>query len=681
LGIRETDDRLLVSRLTDALWERHLLILLDNVEHITEAAPYVAELLIGCPKLKVLATGRAPLRSSGEHVVAIAHLELPSFGDLASAEDVARVESVALFVTRAKAARHDFALTDANAAAVAATVRRLDGLPLAIELAAARIAHLPPAALLARLELRLPLLTGGAADLPARQRTMEAAIAWSHDLLTPDEQILFRRLAVFVGGVTLDAANAVCGDADDVFESIASLVSKSLLRHEYGPPDDEPRYVMLETIREYGLEQLATSGEEGMVRGAHASWCIVLAEAAGPDLETGRHQRRWLARLDTELPNLRAALTWLHETGDALGMLRILATAHEYWTSRPWSDQFRRWLEAALAAPDAPPRLRVAALHIAASIAQASDDLLAAIDYGEQAVALARTMEDPFALGLAYYDLGWNWECAGDSARAVTAQAQAVSVFRQGGETIWVAVALSGQGAALVRSGDADAAVPLLDEALAIHRRIGYAWGIAEASSHRAEAALATGDRTLAARLFVESIGAAKEAGDDKLTVLWIAGMAGVALSNQQPERAARVLGAAEAMGVAIGLPYVLRAPHIERIVAETSSFVGEPAFSAAWAAGADLSLEATMAEADALLAALAAAPEPTPAAPAVIPDGLTPRELEVLRLVAAGHSNRAIADHLSISERTVERHVLHILSKLGVGSRTAAAAHAHGLV
>jgi DNA-binding CsgD family transcriptional regulator len=213
---------------------------------------------------------------------------------------------------------------------------------------------------------------------------------------------------------------------------------------------------------------------------------------------------------------------------------------------------------------------------------------------------------------------------------------------------------------------------------LAIHRRIGYAWGIAEASSHRAEAALATGDRTLAARLFVESIGAAKEAGDDKLTVFWIAGMAGVALAFQQPERAARLLGAAEAMGIAIGLPDVLRAPHIGRIVEETSSLLGEPAFAAAWAAGAELSLEAAVAETDALLAGLAATPEPAPAAPVVIPGGLTPRELEVLLLVAAGHSNRAIADRLSISERTVERHVLHILNKLGVGSRTAAAAYAH---
>ena len=207
-------------------------------------------------------------------------------------------------------------------------------MPLAIELAAARVKVLPPRALLARLEQRLPLLTGGGRDLPARQQTMRDTIAWSHDLLTPEEQILFRRLAVFVGGFTLAAAAAVASDADhptlDPFEGIASLVDKSVLRQEPGA-DDEPRFVMLETVREFALEQLAASGEEATVRARHAAWCLALAEAAGRDLHYGQAEAAWLAGLDAELDNVRAALAWFDHTGDAISVLRLVSGIEEFW--------------------------------------------------------------------------------------------------------------------------------------------------------------------------------------------------------------------------------------------------------------------------------------------------------------------------------------------------------------
>ena len=245
-----------------------------------------------------------------------------------SVEDVATSDAVRLFVARAEAVQPDFALTPENAVAVAEICRRLDGLPLAIELAAARVKVLPPAALLARLDHRLPLLTGGGRDLPERQQTMRDAIAWSHDLLTPEEQVLFRRLAVFAGGFTLEAAEAVASGPGepgiDPFEGVASLLDKSLLRQEAGP-GGEPRFTMLETVREFALEQLAASGEEDAIRQRHAAWCLALAEAAGRDLETGRAQAAWLARLDAELDNLRAALAWFDAADEPINVLRLLS--------------------------------------------------------------------------------------------------------------------------------------------------------------------------------------------------------------------------------------------------------------------------------------------------------------------------------------------------------------------
>ncbi len=270
-------------------------------------------------------TSRVPLQLSAEHRFPVPTLALPAAGALAQAEDVARSDAVALFVARAKAARPDFALTEDNAGTVATICARLDALPLAIELAAARVGALPPPALLTRLDQRLRLLTGGARDLPARQRTMRDAIAWSYDLLTLEEQRLFRRLGVFAGGFTLEAAEAVASASDDlsldVFDGVASLLDASLLRQE-GDPDGEPRYLMLETVREYALERLSESSEEQATRDAHAAHALVLAERAHAAMDSPE-EHAWMERLTTEHDNLRAALTWSLERGDAETVLRI----------------------------------------------------------------------------------------------------------------------------------------------------------------------------------------------------------------------------------------------------------------------------------------------------------------------------------------------------------------------
>jgi predicted ATPase len=331
VGVREVRGRSIADLLADALADRRLLLVLDNFEHVVKAAPLVPELLTACPNLVVLATSRTILRVSGEQSFLVSPLKVPGSAETDVAEELGAAETVRLFVDRARATDPSFALNARNVQAIGEICRRLDGLPLAIELAAARICLLPPAAMLARMEHRLPLLTGGPRDAPTRLRTMRDAIAWSHELIAPAEQTLFRRLGVFVGGFTVEAAEAVADDGGDVFEGIASLVANNLLRQDAGAdggPDPDaswalPRFRMLETVREFALEQLAVSGEVDVIRGRHAAWCLELAEQSEIATWGGPQQVQWLDRLETELPNLRGALGWLEETGDTEATSRL----------------------------------------------------------------------------------------------------------------------------------------------------------------------------------------------------------------------------------------------------------------------------------------------------------------------------------------------------------------------
>ncbi|HET7094938.1 MAG TPA: AAA family ATPase, partial [Thermomicrobiales bacterium] len=331
LGVRETR-RPLLDALTTHLRPRELLLALDNLEHLLTAVPLITALLAACPRLTVLVTSQILLRVSGEHQFPVPPLALPGAEDPPAR--LADAEAVRLFVARARAVRPDFALTDETAPAVAAICRRLDGLPLAIELAAARLRHLSPESLLGRLDRRLPLLTDGPRDEPARLRAMRDAIAWSHDLLTPPEQTLLRRLAVFIGGFTLDAAEAVCGEgertdvddgADPCLDLIASLVDKSLLRIATGA-GGETRYAMLGTIREFGLERLAASGEAADIRDRHARWQRRLAARTLTFPVRGAVCPCALDRLEAEVGNLRTALAWHAERGDAAALLELAIT-------------------------------------------------------------------------------------------------------------------------------------------------------------------------------------------------------------------------------------------------------------------------------------------------------------------------------------------------------------------
>ncbi|MDQ5852217.1 MAG: adenylate/guanylate cyclase domain-containing protein, partial [Chloroflexota bacterium] len=353
LGVTEVGGQPLVETLQRFLREKHLLLLLDNFEQVLPAAPLVAALLAAAPRLKVLVTSRSILGLYGEHDFLVPPLMLPDPQRLPPLERLSQYEAVRLFIERAQAARADFTVTNENAPAVAEICARLDGLPLAIELAAARIRLFPPQALLQRMSSRLQLLTGGGRNLPARHQTLRATIEWSYSLLDQGEQALFARLGVFAGGCTLEAVEAVCnpeGDlAVDMLEGVASLVDKSLLRQVEGP-EGEPRFVMLETIHEYARERLAARGDGEAVRQRHAAYCLHLAEEAAPAVSE-THEVTWLNRLEAEHDNLRAALAWsLGSTGDvALGM-RLAAALADFWDSRMHMTEGRRWAAAALAA-------------------------------------------------------------------------------------------------------------------------------------------------------------------------------------------------------------------------------------------------------------------------------------------------------------------------------------------
>jgi len=672
----------LVDRLRALLRDQRHLLVLDNFEQVVEAAPFIAELVAGCPELTVLVTSRVRLRLSSEREYPISPLGLPETGAPASAADNNMSASVRLFVERAQAVSPDFARTEQNAESIAAICRRLDGLPLAIELAAARVKMLSPAALLTRLDNRLPLLTGGGRDLPARQQTMRDAIAWSYDLLTEKEQALFRSLSVFVGGFTLEAAGAVSGELDaeiDILEGVMSLLDKSLLSQKSG---DTPRFVMLETVREFALEQLVASGEEGAIRACHAAWYLTLAEAAETEFQAGRIQILWLARIDADFDNLRAALGRFEETGEPLRLLRLLLAIEEYWTARPYHAEVNRWLESALRdAPDAPAAVRAGAHSLAIYMGAAGDDPAAVAQHRAALLALVQRLDDPLTLGRALFAVGVASSFVGDVAPAAASFAESLPLLREAGVPTWVAIALAEFGENRLVAGEVADAVLLLDEALELHRKSKFPWGIAITAGDRAYAALAQDDQVLASRLFAESIMVAEEMGTERIVLGAVAGLAGVALALGQPERAARLLGAVEIERETSGAGRIAHGLFAERISEVLRSKLAEPVFATTWQEGR--SLQFVDAVAEALAIAASAGQEPQPAPHDASGFRLTARELDVLRLLVEGHSDRQIGEALFIGSRTVQTHVANLFAKLGVNSRAEAAAVAvrRGLV
>ena len=682
IGLRERGGRAVVERLLAELAPRDLLLVLDGFEPFVAAAPLVADLLAAAPGLRVLVTSRARLRLRGEHDLPLDPLAMPKVAAGSALADVSASAAVQLFVARAREADPNFSLTPANAEAVVAICRRLDGLPLAIELAAARSRLLDPAALLARLDRRLPLLTGGSRDLPERQRTLRDAIGWSYDALDPSLQRLFGRLAVFVGGYALDDVDGVAGGdrGGDTLDEVSALIDVSLLRRETSAGG--PRVGMLETIREFGLEQLEAWGEADTARKSHAIHFLLLADEAAMAL-VGPNQAVWLDRLEQEHANLRAAFDWLLARGDARATTRLAAGLWLFWLIRGHLAEGRQRLAEALAAhPPEPTRSQARALAGAGALAEAQGDYAAAETLLDASLDCSAELGDPGGVGMAQLFRGLVAFDRGDFEGAERLSRDALALAEDGGDRWSGAVALAQLGLVAMRRGDHVAADELERASLERFAAVGNPWGAAMATGNRAVVALDRGDYAATRALLEDALTRFWTLGD-----LWGVGSylevaARAAVQQGQAERGARLLGAATAVREGVGVPLkaLFRLGH-ERNVAASRAQLGEAGFAAAWDAGRALTVPAALALAVAPPAttdigpiAIAATTPPTDLAQVA---RLTPRELDVLRLLVEGHSDRTIADALYIGHRTVATHVANLLAKLEVSSRTAAAARA----
>jgi non-specific serine/threonine protein kinase len=671
---------------------RQLLLFLDNFEHLLGAAPIVSELLTASPRLTVLVTTREPLRLRGEREFPVPTLRLPSARETGDPALLATTEAVAFFIDRARAVRPDFSLSAATAPVVAEICHRLDGLPLALELAAPRVKLLPPATLLARLGARLPLLTGGPRDAPERQRTSRDAIAWSHDLLTPQERQLFRRLAVFVGGWTLPAAEAVVNldEELDVLSGLASLVDKSLVRLD--ERHAEPRYGMLETVREFAVDRLAASDEGDRVRDAHARYLSEIASEFGRSTYTAR-RREWQGRMEAEMPNLRAALAWLAEREDAEPLLILASNTWWAFWERGNLREAREWLDRALAYPaSVPAETRALAVVYSASTAWHAGDNDEAVRRAENGLSLSLEHGFELGAGLGRYVLMLAHLEKGDYARALAIGEKAIAHLRRAGDRTHLPQALMDAGFSASMSGDAERAGALRDEGFALCRELGNAWTLAVTLSDMGVEAELQGSRDTALEQYRESLSLLTSIRDEGYVAHPLAGVASMAAAHGQMEVAARLLGAASVIHEARGSrPQRHEHERDAHTAVSAQAALGEARFQQEFARGRTLSVAEAVHQAldaaGAIQHASAAAPM-LPETPARFPNpakrhGLTARELEVLQHVAAGHSNREIADALFISVPTVKRHLTNVMGKLGLQSRSAlnTYAHTHGLV
>lgn len=643
LGLMANRDLSPRQAVINALQNRRVLLVLDNFEHLAPAATVVADVLAACPALVVLATSRMPLSIRAEREYPVEPLALPDARTVSALDALCRIPAVDLFIRRAETANGAFALTSANASEVAAITIRLDGLPLAIELAATRIKVLSPSALLARLERCLPLLTGGARDLPARQQTLRATLDWSHELLSAGEQVLFRRLAVFAGGCSLEAAEYVGGagfasggaaslrsipsfsapeaaqpppeaaerpappqgaqrptpaersDTLSVLELLTGLVDKSLLRvHE--PAPDERRFGMLETIREYGRERLAAAGEAEAVRDRHLAWCVDLAERAALEID-GTDQQRWFRRLDVEYDNLRVSLGWAIERQNGEPAQRLAAALCQFWIVRGHFEEGRRWLEQALPlAAGGPPVVRASALLGLARLAHQQGDYAAASALHE-ALALFRDAGDNGGAANTLAALGMLLADQGDLARAAALEEEALAIFRMLGDQAGVVRLLNRRGLDAYDQGDYERATTLLEEALSLGRSLGSWHSVGKALNNLALVAQECCDYEQAMTLQAEALDMWQNLGYMGGIASCLENFAVFIQAQNEPERAMRLYGAAHALRVRIGAP---GRPNdrlsLERDIAQARTQLGDDAFDAAWSEGETLSLDEAIA-------------------------------------------------------------------------------------
>lgn len=726
LHIYEQPGRALVDTLLDALYRRDLLVVLDNCEHLIQGCAELVELLLrACPRLQVLATSRQALRIVGETVWWVPSLQLPDAASSLSAEQVADSEAVRLFLDRARAVLPGFALTDQTAAPITQLCRQLDGIPLAVELAAARLSALSVEQIAARLGDRFDLLTQGSRTALPRQQTLRGTLDWSHELLSEPERVLLRRLAVFAGGWTLESAEAVCGghglSASNVLDLLAALVGKSLVVAEHH--GKAARYRMLETVRQYATEKLEAAGEAEQIYGLHRDWCLALANEAAPHLYRAE-QVRWLDRLEAEHHNIRVALAWSQARGGrSLALGQLARALWWFWYLHGHFDEGRNWLDAAARATDGSP-LQAGIMLGAGWLTYGLGELESATNLLQESLALARTHHDWHtatlalsALAFTFRDrgqrhrsgplldeclvlareIGFQWGAAfalyllsaeatsrGDQLASADLGGQSLTIFRELGERLGLAYALHDFGRRAFDQGDDGRAMEFYGEGLALSRELGNRRGICFALDGLARGARRVGDLARAAALLGEALLIWQELGNRRLQAYTLAGLASLTLEQHEPARAGRLFGAAEAELENLGasLSHMQRADVVyQEAIARVQIELGATAASSAWASGRVMTLDEAIDE------ALVAPYRPGPSTRRQYSANnslatLSPRERQVAALVTRGCSNREIAEALVIAPRTADTHVTHILDKLGLHSRAQVAAWvvAHGL-
>ena len=691
--------------LLDHLAPREMLLLLDNCEHLIEGCAGLADALLRtCPGLTVLATSREALRIPGERAWIVPSLSLPDVGSTQGLEEMMRHEAVRLFVERAAAAAPGFSLTDENAPAVARVCERLDGIPLAIELAAARCRVLTPAQVSSRLDDCFLLLTRGSRVALPRQRTLRATMDWSHELLSGEEQALFRRISTFAGGFTLEAAETVCAEGglegDEILELLSRLVDKSLVF--VGRRGDDARYRMLETVSQYSSGKLGESGEEGAVRDRHAGFFLWLAEKAEPAL-AGSEQKEWLDRLDAEMSNLRVAMMWLLETGETEASLRLSSALWEFCHSRGHYEEGRAWLGRAISRDGAPPPLRARALtgagvlallqceyteasellekslalyreladkrgsaevtEILGGLAREQGDYEQAVALHEESLALSRELGDERGIASSLDYLGFVAWLRGDYDRASELCKEALSMHRAEGDTSGILSSLINLGSAALYSEDYGRAEAMLEESLTLSKVGGYREGVGWALNQLGVVAYRRGDLERSERLLRESLAVHKDLGDMWRVASVLEALAETAGTREHFERSARLFGAADVLRETIGAPVPpCERPEYDRVSDSVRARMGDEAFSRTRAQGRGMTLEAAVSR--------ALEPDISPVTTSTV---LSTREAEVLSLVAEGLTDQEVAQRLYLSPRTVGQHLRSVYRKLGVTSRTAA--------
>ena len=692
LGITDSSPLPLWERVCTYLAQRRMLIVLDNMEQLRDAFSLVADLLTMTTHLTLLVTSREALHIASEQIYPVPPLALPEHTTLSSLDTLTQVEAIQLFVKRAQGVRPDFVLTPTSAPLVADVCRRVDGLPLAIELVAAWVHSLPPQALLVRLDTYRLNFKNRAYGMPDRHQTLHAAIDWSYNLLDADEQQLLARLAVFAGSWTLEAAEIVCAtnamEETKLLDYLTSLLDKSLVVQPR--LEGAPRFRMLWTIREYAVERLVERGEIDLLQQRHAHFFHSFVEQAEPELR-GPQQDSWFARLADDYDNIRAALQYLIDHSDEESALCVVGGLGHFWWIQGHLGEGRQWLNRALAIPETTAdemiqTQRAKVLTIAGALAMRQNDTTEALRLFEASLVINQQLENDAGMARLFASLGLLAMLQEDYVGAQTRFESSLAIWRNLNDTWGIASNLGNLGYIALIQDDAMMAQVWLEESLALMRQLGDTWGIANALTNLGDIARQQEDYATAREYLQESLHL-KSALDSQQGIAWsLEIIAQLAMGLDHTQHSVQLLGSATSLRAAIGSLRIpaeeIRANHI---IATAHHYLGEEAFAETWKAGQELTLEEALTLAQAALSAPRLDPSP-PVAQSSLSSShatLTPREREVLCLVAAGLTNKEIAQKLVLSHYTVQDYVRSILDKLDVPSRSAATRYAveQGLV